>query len=399
MPKISKIRRLSSLAHAVAIVLAMTSTAGPLHAEPNDRWPVERAKAWSAKQPWWLGSNYVPADAINQLEMWQPETFDPKRIDLELGWAHALGMNTMRVFLHNLLWEQDPRGFQQRIRQFLEIAARHHIKPMFVLFDADWDPDPQLGPQHPPIPGVHNSGWVQSPGAAMADPGREPAFEAYVKGVVGAFAHDERILAWDIWNEPDNSGDPKFAAHEPKNKLQHIQHLLPLAFEWARSVHPVQPLTSGLAAGDDWSHVADLGPIERIQLEESDIITFHNYGWPEEFERKAKQLIAFGRPVICTEYMARGAGSTIDGDLPIGKELNVGMINWGFVEGKTQTTLPWDSWQRPYTLEPPTIWFHDLLHADGTPYRPHEAQLLHDLSAAPKGTVPVQSRSPTPIAP
>ena len=31
-----------------------------------------------------------------------------------------------------------------------------------------------------------------------------PRLEAYVKGVVGAFANDPRMLAWDIWNEPDN---------------------------------------------------------------------------------------------------------------------------------------------------------------------------------------------------
>ncbi len=151
--------------------------------------------------------------------MWQADTFDPATIDQELGWAENIGMNTMRVFLHNLLWEQDPKGFQQRIDAFLAIAARHHIKPVFVLFDSCWDPFPKLGPQHPPIPGVHNSGWVQAPGAnVLSDPAQYPRLESYVKGVVGAFGNDRRMLAWDVWNEPDNSNDSSYGKRRAKKQ-------------------------------------------------------------------------------------------------------------------------------------------------------------------------------------
>jgi len=165
------------------------------------RWPEQKAKIWYVQQPWLVGSNYVPKSAINQLEMWQEGTFDPAEIDTELSWAEAMGMNTMRVFLHDLLWQQDAAGFKKRIDRFLTIASRHHIRPMFVLFDSCWDPLPHLGPQHPPTPGVHNSGWVQSPGAAaLADISQYPRLKAYVQGLVGAFAKDDRILAWDVWN-------------------------------------------------------------------------------------------------------------------------------------------------------------------------------------------------------
>jgi len=161
------------------------------------RWPEAQANAWYAHQPWLVGSNYVPADAINQLEMWQAETFDPERIDQELGWAQSLGMNTMRVFLHDLLWQQDAPGFQRRIDTFLTIADRHHIHPIFVLFDSCWEPVPKLGPQNPPIPGVHNSRWVQSPGVpALQDPSQYPRLKRYVQGVVSAFGKDRRIVAW-----------------------------------------------------------------------------------------------------------------------------------------------------------------------------------------------------------
>ncbi len=372
----------------LAFAIAATFALAPAHAADSGRWSKQQAAAWYAKQAWPVGSNYLPANAINELEMWQADTFDPARIDKELGWARQMGMTTMRVFLHDLLWKQDAAGFKQRIDAFLTIAAKHHIKPIFVLFDSCWDPQPKLGPQHPPIPGVHNSGWVQSPGVAMDDPHQYPRFEAYVKDIVGHFAKDNRILAWDVWNEPDNPGGGNYDAEEPKDKFQRVAELLPQVFDWARSEHPLQPLTSGVWHDDDWSPGAKLNAVEKTQLEQSDIVSFHNYGWPEEFEARVKQLKGWGRPMICTEYMARGAGSTIDTILPIGKRDDIGMVNWGFVDGKSQTKFPWDSWKRAYTFEPPTIWFHDLLHPNGKPYRAREVQIIRALSEAPRGVVP-----------
>jgi hypothetical protein len=376
---------------AMAMGLAATFAAPASAREASGRWTPAEAKAWYDKQPWTLGSNYVPANAINELEMWQADTFDAARIDLELGWAQKLGMNTMRVFLHDLLWQQDPAGFKQRIDRFLTIAAKHNIKPIFVLFDSCWDPEPKLGPQRPPIPGVHNSGWVQSPGVAMTDPSQYPRLEQYVKDIVGSFGKDNRVLAWDVWNEPDNPGGGNYDPKEPKDKVALVAKLLPQVFTWARSASPVQPLTSGVWHDDDWSDPSRLNAVERTQLEQSDVISFHNYGWPEEFAGRVQQLKGYGRPLICTEYMARGAGSTIDGVLPLAKKLDVGMVNWGFVEGKSQTIMPWDSWLRPYTQQPPTLWFHDLLHGDGTPYRQREAEILRALSHAPRGVVPAEA--------
>src|SRR5580765_1464171 len=182
-----------------------------LPAGARDRWTPAQAKDWYGQQKWLVGSNYIRADAINQLEMWQEASFDPAQIDKELGWAQAMGMTTMRVFLHDALWQQDAPGFKKRIDAFLAISAKHGIKPLLVLFDSCWDPNPQLGPQHPPIPGVHNSGWVQAPGVKiLADPTQYPRLERYVKGVVGAFANDQRVLAWDVWNEPDNGNESSY---------------------------------------------------------------------------------------------------------------------------------------------------------------------------------------------
>jgi hypothetical protein len=347
----------------------------------ESRWTEAQANAWYAQQSWPVGANFLPSTAINQLEMWQADTFDTVTIDRELGWAESIGMNTMRVFLHNLLWEQDPKGFTQRIDTFLAIAARHHIRPILVLLDSCWDPHPKLGPQHPPIPGLHNSGWVEAPGAeGLSDPAKYPALESYVKGVVGAFAKDPRILAWDVWNEPDNGSPRTVAKGDPINKNDLVLALIPKVFAWTRSAHPTQPITSGLFHGD-WTSLDTMKPVSRIQIELSDVISFHNYGWPEEFEKVVKTLEQFHRPILCTEYMARGNGSTFDTVLPIAREHHVAAVNWGLVAGKSQTYLPWDSWLHPYVTEQPTIWFHDVFHENGTPYRQREVEIIRQLTS------------------
>jgi len=344
------------------------------------RWTEKEAADWYAEQAWLVGSNYIPADAINELEMWQADTFDAKRIDLELGWAEAIGLNTMRVFLHDLPWQQDAVGFKKRIDTFLQIAAKHHIKPLFVLFDSCWDPEPRLGKQRAPRPGVHNSGWVQSPGAkALQDAAQYPQLEAYVKGVVGAFARDERVLGWDIWNEPDNGNGGSYSELEPKNKNELVIALLPRAFAWARAAHPSQPLTSGVWK-DDWVVAEKPGPGAKIQIEMSDVISFHSYDKPEVFEKKVLSLQQYHRPILCTEYMARGNGSTFQGTLPIAKKYDVAAISWGLVAGKTQTYLPWDSWQHPYTDREPAIWFHEIFRTDGTPYSAEETAFIKEIT-------------------
>jgi hypothetical protein len=354
-----------------------------VHAD-TQRWSESRANAWYAEQPWLVGSNYVPVNAINQLEMWQADTFDPQEIDKEFGWAEDLGMNTMRVFLHDLLWQQDAPGFQRRIDTFLKIADKHHIRPLFVLFDSCWEPVPKLGPQHPPIPGVHNSGWVQSPGEpALQDASQYPRLKAYVEGIMGAFANDKRILAWDVWNEPAGSKE--------------VIALLPQVFEWARNAHPSQPLTSGIFQ-DNFTPADKPTPVTAIQIAESDVISFHNYSWPEEFEKEVTGLDQYHRPLLCTEYMARSAGSTFDTILPIAKAQRVAAINWGFVAGKSQTYLPWDSWDRPYVKTQPMVWFHDVLHADGKPYRRREAQILRDLTGKSSRKTSIDQRRVSPFA-
>jgi hypothetical protein len=345
-----------------------------------NQWSKDKANQWYRNQPWLTGSNYLPSNAINQLEMWQADTFAPTLIDKELTLAQSLGMNTMRVFLHDMAFEEDSVGFIKRVNHFLQIAEKHNIRPMLVFFDSCWDPFPKPGKQRAPKPFTHNSGWVQSPGQyALKDSTQYPRLARYVRSVVSHFKNDHRILAWDIWNEPDNMTGAAYEKVELPDKVNYVLPLLAKAFQWARSAKPSQPLTSGIWVGD-WSSDAKLKPIQKLQLEESDIITFHNYDKPEEFEKRINWLQRYGRPLICTEYMARPNGSTFQAIMPVGKKYRVGMINWGFVNGKSQTIYPWDSWTKTYSAPPP-LWFHDIFNTDGTPYKKEETDFIKSLTA------------------
>jgi hypothetical protein len=376
-----------SLTQGLILVLCLLGLDAAARKAPEPaargRWSPARARAWQSKVGWLVGANYVPRTAINQIEMWQE--LDAKTIHQELGWAKGLGMNSMRVFLHDQVWRKDPEAFYRRMDQFLGLADQHGIGVVFVLFDSVWDPNPKLGKQPAPRPGVHNSGWVQSPGMrALLDPTSHPGMEAYVKGVVARFKNDRRIHAWDVWNEPDNANGGSY--DDPvEAKQKAVVNLLPRVFQWARAARPEQPLTSGVWAGD-WSAREQLKPWEKIQLDESDVISFHSYDPKNVVDEKVKQLSAWKRPILITEYMARPQKSTFQDILPLLAERNVGAYNWGFVDGKSQTKYPWDSWRHPEKYQAGVNpWFHDVLHPDGTPYDAAEVETIRNVSRKKRG--------------
>ena len=353
------------------------------HAQ-TERWSQEKANAWHKESNWLVGANYTPAYAINQLEMWQVDSFDVAAIDRELQWAQDLGFTSIRVYLHHLLWEQDADGFLKRLDTFLKTANKHKIGVMFVLFDSVWDPNPKLGRQRPPQKGLHNSGWVQSPGVKdLQDSSRYGLLEAYVKGVVGRFKDDHRVQVWDLWNEPDNLNDNSYGKNnlkqEPDDKLEYVLDLLPKTFEWAREAGATQPLTAGVWLSDRKADPNKLNDIEKVQLEQSDVISFHCYDGLERLKTWVNNLRPLGRPLICTEYMARPNGSEFDPILGYFAAQKIGAHNWGFVAGKSNTIYPWDSWQKPYDDEPP-IWFHDIFREDGTAYRQAEVDYIRNVT-------------------
>jgi len=370
---------------AINIIAMLTLLVSLSSLQARDKWTTEKAQLWGRNTPWLVGANYTPATAINQLEMWQAETFDPEQIDRELAWAESLGFNSMRVFLHHLLWEQDSKGLLDRMDQFLKIAAKHKIGVMFVLFDSCWDPEPKLGKQREPQKGVHNSGWVQSPGSAdLKDPKRYPLLESYVRGVIGHFKKDSRIQVWDLWNEPDNTNDNSYGRNHLKREIENKQDLtlklLKQSFIWAREADPSQPLTSGLWLGGHKASPYRLIPMEKVQLEESDIITFHVYDPVDGAKQWLANLKKLDRPILCTEYMARPAGSRFDPILGYFREQKVGAYCWGFVAGKTNTIFAWDTWQKPEKAAEPKVWFHDIFRMDGSPFDKDEVAYIRKVT-------------------
>jgi hypothetical protein len=346
----------------------------------SESWSVERAIRWQSERGWRVGCNFVPSTATNQLEMWQAGTYDLETIERELALAGGLGFTSLRVFLHDLAWQQDPRGFGDRVERFLDAAHGHGLGVLPVLFDGVWNPNPRPGPQPDPRPRVHNSGWVQGPGAdVLADPSRLDSLEPYVTGLLDRFGRDPRIDGWDLFNEPDNP-NPAYAKQEVPDKAARAGELLRRTFDWARSADPTQPLTVGVWHGD-WSDAEKLSDVARLSLERSDVISFHCYGPLDELRSRVESLARYRRPILCTEFMARSLGSTFDPQLVWMKEHGVGAYCWGLVAGRTQTEYPWDSWVRAYD-EAPDPWFHDVLRPDGSPFDPEEVALIRRLTGA-----------------
>ena len=343
----------------------------------GERWSLERSTIWGEEVGWLVGCNFTPSTAGNQLEMWQPETFDPETINRELGWAADLGMNAIRVYLHDLLFEADSKGFLNRIDQVLEIADKHKIGMIPVLFDGVWNTCPELGPQPEPVPNLHNSVWVQSPGAVILhDPEQWITLRPYVIKVFERFGEDSRVLAWDLFNEPDQMDRTTIEAGTRDLKIENAAGLLTEVFNWARSTQPSQPLTAGI-----WEYDSNLAPVmnsvSSLSLEQSDIISFHHYGPEKDLATIINSLQRYQRPLICTEWLARSEGSTVD-NLQIFSDQKVGAINWGLVDGRTQTRFPWRSWWEEVDEEEP--WFHELLHLDGTPYSEHETSAFRRIT-------------------
>ena len=371
----------------IAVILLNACSTSEKTSEKGERWSEERANEWYDNTPYPVGANYVPASAINQLEMWQEETFDPERIDFELSKAQSIGMNTMRVFLHDIAWKHDPEGFFKRVDTYLKIADKNGINTMFVIFDGVWNPYPKAGKQPEPHPRRHNSGWVQSPGREiLEDSTRHDELKEYVQAVVSRYKDDERVLIWDLFNEPDNGNGGNFGGGsiEPEmpKELKKIRatQLLIKTFEWVREINPSQPLTAGVWGGPNWLTQPDT--IEKVSLYMSDIISFHTYNGPEKTTKMVEGLKKYNRPIMCTEYMARGAGSTFEAILPIFHKNRVAAYNGGLFDGKSQTIYPWNSWKKEYTDEPDP-WFHDVFRYNGKPYSKKEVGVIKACANVP----------------
>ncbi len=345
-----------------------------------NKWSEEKANSWYEDQKWIVGCNFLPSSAINQLEMFQDDTFDLDTIKTEITWASDIGFNSLRIYLHDLLWS-DKNNLTSKLNLVLDFCASKEIKPILVLFDDCHRAYPKLGKQPKPVKGVHNSGWKQSPGMKVVHDLFDGSLskkelsdlEEYVHGVLEFYAEDKRILMWDLYNEPG-----QFGVGEKSIKL------LERTWEWAREISPSQPLTSCLdgSVGDE---------IIQLNQENSDVITFHTYE-KDQLEPTIKRLKETNRPIICTEYMAREFGTTFQFSLPIFQKYNVGCYNWGLVAGKSQTHFGWETIMNLHNLKEkgefieegddipePEIWFHDIFRKNGTAFNDEEVDFIKNI--------------------
>jgi hypothetical protein len=351
VPKLTLPYLLLAVLSSVTLSSAVVAADGSAEANPGP-WTPERAWTWYNSQPWLVGCNFLPSTAVNDVEMWQKKSFDAKTIDRELGWAQELGFNTVRVFVNYVVWDADAAALKETMRRFLAMADQHGISTLVILFDDCFKPEPAVGKQPDPEPGVHNSQWVQSPGVKRReDRAAWPRLEEYVKDIVGTFASDRRVLAWELYNEPTAS-----------------LPLVEAAFKWARAARPLQPLTTTIYGTPEMR--------ERI-IELSDVLCFHNYGPLPGVKAEIQSLLGHGRPVFCTEWMARDGGSRFETHLPFFKEKRIACWSWGLVAGRTQTFFPWGS---PKGAPEPALWHHDILRTDGTPFDAREVQFIKVMS-------------------
>ncbi len=385
------------------------------------RWSVEKINAWYDRQPWLVGCNYYPATAINQIEMWQASTFDLPTIRKELALAESVGMNTLRVYLHDLVWADDEQGLYQRMDRFLDACKEHDIRPWFVFFDDCHFPRPRLGKQPLPVMAYHNSGWVNSPGRALAvrygngkaTPEEAARLKGYVQNTMRRFKDDPRVLMWELYNEPGrgNSDGEPMEGTNPKGGIgDHSKRLVHDSWVWAREVAPSQPVMSNSSGSVGKRNIA-------INRANSDLHSIHSYGGGAP--RLRKEILEYqkdGRPVMVTEWLARDKGSTVETCLPVMKELDAGAVNWGFVSGKSATIWNWDSRRnargkprnvtqerkagkvvRPGDpLPEPEVWFHDLFRPDHTPYDEGEIEIFRQLTGR-KQTQAAPRETPGPV--
>lgn len=353
-----------------------------------NRWSEEKAQNWSEKKGWLCGFNYLPGTAVNWTEMWQRETFDPDRIRQELEWAAHAGYNTLRTNLPFIVWLHDREGLFERIHTFLSVCQLKGMQVMLTLMDdCGFSGDhPFIGRQKEPVPDLHNSQAAASPGRNIVmQPSLWGLVGEYIRDVIGHFAEDERVIVWDLYNEPTNrmiftlQGEMAF---DPGLETYSIQ-LMEKAFLWAREMGPSQPLTVGA-----W-HIANIldpdapvytHPADQRAIELSDVISFHAYVPPELMTRAIGLLKQHNRPLFCTEWLARHAGSVMSEQLPVFRENNIGCYQWGLVRGRTQTHIPWpEIKKRDQNYR--DRWFHDVFDETGNAYDPSEMELLKKLTA------------------
>lgn len=347
----------------------------------NRKWSAERAWKWYNSRPWIRGCNFMSSDCANRIDQWQEYGFE-ERFETacrELALAAETGFNSIRIVPEFYVWQQDRDGFMKRFERYIDAADKNGISSMIVLGNDCCPPKEEalsrlhLGEQKVHW-GYHGGRKVSQHGtfdgagySVLDEPENEAQFCEFVRELVMTYRDDERVLIWDVFNEPGN-------AKRNNMSLPIMQKMISII----REIDPIQPITIGI-----WTYPTVLKEVEQIGLENSDILSFHNYGDYDSNVREIALLKKYGRPIVNTEWLNRCGGNTVEALFPLFYLEKIGCYNWGLVAGKYQTYEPhnavWDEYkknpesQRNFDF---TKWFHDLYRPSLNPYNPHEIELI-----------------------
>lgn len=350
----------------------------------NEKWSEEKIWDWYNKRPWIRGCNFMSSDCANRIDQWQEYGFEQRfeTAKKELKLAAETGFNSIRIIPEFFVWEQEHDGFMKRFDRYIDEAYKNGISSMIVLGNDCMPPKEEalkrmhLGEQKIDL-GYHGGrkvsqhGKFNEPGYSLFDePEYEEKFLEYTKEIVTKYKNDERVIIWDVFNEPGNS-----------NRLSLSLPLLKKMLKLIREINPIQPLTVGIWTQS--TNLENLLEIEKFGLESSDIISYHNYNSYANNIEELKNLKQYGRPIINTEWLNRCGQNTVEEMFPLFFLEKVGCYNWGLVAGKYQTFEPWNAVWDNYKENPEnfkdfdfTKWFHDLYRPSLNPYNPKEIELI-----------------------
>lgn len=347
-----------------------------------EKWTKERAWEWYNKQPWIRGFCYYPSCCLNMIEMWQEYNWDKVKatMEKEMAIAKEWGFNAVRILTLFDLYLDQPEAHLNHLEEFIQICDKNQIKVMVCigndcLVSKSNYKKPSYGEQEYDL-GYH-SGKAISPHIVMNEPGYALADEPeyfdlyleYVEAIISKYAKDERVLLWDIYNEPGNS-----------RRGMMSYKVMEESFKIARKYDTIQP-----CAACCWSYNEKDEPYKEIELkalEMSDVILYHGYMNYKKHKRTVKFLKkTYERPLFNTEWLHRIWHNDVEHFFPYFRKNKIAAFNWGFVRGKSQTNEPWEWLFNEYHLGHGkdwdfTKWQHDLIRSNLEPYDFKEYEII-----------------------
>ena len=376
------------------LLIALTATvATNVLAGRQGPWTKEKAWAWQDAQPWYRGCNYMPVSAANRVDQWQSYGSEERfaEVEREFALAKEIGFNAMRLIIEwqgFAVWLQEPDAFRANFERYLALMEKYGLKAFVVLGNDCSRPKfmwtmPKLGEQEYDV-GYHGGrrktqhGGFSEPGYLIVDePEYREKFFAFCRELVTKYAHDGRVVMWELWNEPG-------AGNRGMMSAQILKDLFALCWE----IDPDQPLSANL-----WSRSTGLvlqgkdpHPVEKLAMDLSDVITYHGYVDIERQVRLCDELAKrWGRPLYNTEWLLRIEGCDFPDNYAFMARRKIGALNWGFVNGKYQTHEPYEPcWRTKFEYGgrgDPTKWMHDLFRISHHPYDPYEIAVARNVNA------------------